>query len=205
MTDAMTYAFDKGKIRRHRPASGGAPGRGDHDLNPGTRLDGPLVPAAVLVPLVEHAGGTTVMLTRRTEHLAHHPGQISFPGGHMDSGDNTPEETALREVEEETGLERRHVEIIGRLDDYQTRTGFCVTPVVAVVTPPFTLNPDLEEVAEVFEAPLAFFLDPANHQRHRHDMEGRERIFHAMPWGDYFIWGATAGMLFNLYQVLENE
>lgn len=201
----MAYAFDKEIIRRHRPHSNGAPARGDHDLNPGTRTGDPLVPAAVLVALIERASGTTVMLTRRTEHLAHHPGQISFPGGHMDANDDSLEETALREAEEETGLERRHVEIIGRLDDYQTRTGFRVTPVVALVTPPFTLNPDPVEVAEVFEAPLAFFLDPANHQRHIHDIEGEQRTFHAMPYGDYFIWGATAGMLFNLYQVLRNQ
>ncbi|MBT6406345.1 MAG: CoA pyrophosphatase, partial [Rhodospirillaceae bacterium] len=124
----MVDAFDKEKIRHHRPASGGLPSRGDHDLNPGTRSDEELVPAAVLVALIEHAHETTILLTRRTENLAHHPGQISFPGGHMEAHDETPEETALRETEEETGLARCHIDIIGRLDDYQTRTGFCVTP-----------------------------------------------------------------------------
>lgn len=203
--DAMTCETYREIIRRRQPVPGGAPPRGDHDLNPGTRSGEALVPAAVLVALIEREQGTTVLLTRRTEHLAHHPGQISFPGGHMESGDDTPEETALRETEEETGLKPRHVEIIGRLDDYQTRTGFCVTPVVATVTPPITLRPDPVEVAEVFEAPLAFFLDAANHQRHVHEIEGRQRTFHAMPYGDYFIWGATAGMLFNLYQVLRDQ
>lgn len=177
--------------------------RGDHDLNPGMRADDPLTPAAVLVPLVTHADATTVMLTQRTDHLEHHPGQVSFPGGHIEPGDGTPEETALRETEEETGLHRRHIDVIGRLDDYETRTGFRVTPVVALVTPPFDLNPDAGEVAEVFEVPLVFLLDPTNHQRHSRVFEGKEREFFAMPYNDYFIWGATAGMLVNLYEALK--
>ncbi|MHA1597389.1 MAG: NUDIX hydrolase [Alphaproteobacteria bacterium] len=201
----MSNAFDIEKIRRHRPPVDGDAPRGDHDLNPGTRSDADLVPAAVLVALVEHAHETTVMLTRRTDNLAHHPGQISFPGGHMEAADDSPEETALRETFEETGLARSHIEVIGRLDDYQTRTGFRITPVVATVTPPFDLNPDPTEVAEVFEVPLAFFLDAANHQRHAREFEGRQRQFHAMPYGEYFIWGATAGMLFNLYQILRDS
>ena len=191
--------------RLRRPRSKDRQPRGDHDLNPGMRPDTSLTPAAVLVPLVNRSDGLTAMLTRRTGHLLHHAGQISFPGGHVDPGDETPEETALRETEEETGLDRRHVEIIGRLDQYLTRTGFSITPVVALVEPPFELSPDPNEVEEVFEVPLAFLLDPANHQRHSRQFEGRSRVFYAMPYEGYFIWGATAGMLINLYEVLRKE
>jgi 8-oxo-dGTP pyrophosphatase MutT (NUDIX family) len=176
--------------------------RGDHDLNPGTRCETPLTAAAVLVPLVIHPQHTTVLLTRRTEHLANHPGQVSFPGGHMDPGDNTPEDTAIRETEEETGIDRRHIDVVGRLDDYETRTGFSIAPVVAMLTPPFALKPDPHEVAEVFEVPLSFLLDPSNHQRHAREFEGTERYFFAMPYKEHFIWGATAGMLINLYEAL---
>ena len=191
------------RFRRPKPEECGP--RGDHDLNPGMRPDASLTPAAVLVPLVNRAEGLTAMFTRRTGHLLHHAGQISFPGGHMDPGDKTPEETALRETEEETGLDRRHVEIIGRLSQYVTRTGFSITPVVALVEPPFELNPDPNEVEEVFEVPLAFLLDPGNHQRHSREFEGRSREFYAMPYEGYFIWGATAGMLMDLYEVLLKE
>lgn len=177
--------------------------RGDHDLNPGMHSPGPLTPAAVLVPLVCHPDTTTLLLTRRTDHLSNHPGQVSFPGGHIEPVDKTPEETALRETEEETGLHRRHVEILGTLDDYETRTGFRVIPVVAIVTPPFELEPDPNEVAEVFEVPLDFLLDPANHQRHTRTFEGRDREFFAMPYNDHFIWGATAGMIINLYEAVK--
>ncbi len=177
--------------------------RGDHDLNPGMEPGADLIPAAVLVPLVDRPEGLTALFTQRTDHLLHHAGQISFPGGHIDPGDATPEETALRETEEETGLHRRHVEIVGRLNEYITRTGFSVTPVVGLVHPPFELNPDPDEVADVFEVPLAFLLDPANHQRHSRQFEGRDRHFYAMPYEDHFIWGATAGMMINLYEVLK--
>ncbi len=188
------------RLRRLGPKERGP--RGDHDLNPGMRPAASLTPAAVLVPLVNRAEGLTAMFTQRTGHLLHHAGQISFPGGHIDPGDKTPEETALRETEEETGLDRRHVEIIGRLNQYLTRTGFSITPVVALVEPPFELNPDPNEVEEVFEVPLAFLLDPGNHQRHSREFEGRSRTFYAMPYEGYFIWGATAGMLIDLYEVL---
>lgn len=188
------------RFRRPRPKERGT--RGDHDLNPGMRPDASLTPAAVLVPLINRAEGLTAMFTQRTGHLLHHAGQISFPGGHMDPGDETPEETALRETEEETGLDRRHVEIIGRLNQYVTRTGFSITPVVALIKPPFELTLDPDEVEEAFEVPLDFLLDPANHQRHSREIGGQIREFHAMPYREYYIWGATAGMLINLYEVL---
>ncbi len=192
---------------RHPPPEAGL--RGDHDLNPGMLTECPqgqaLTPAAVLIGLVDRPDGLTILFTQRTDHLLHHPGQISFPGGHMDASDKTPEQTALRETEEEVGLDRRHVETIGRLSEYVTRTGFSITPVVALVQPPFDLNPDPHEVDDVFEVPLDFFLDPANHKRHSREINGKIKEFHAMPYGDYYIWGATAGMLINLYEVLSQE
>ncbi len=188
------------RFSARQPAAGTE--RGDHALNPGTRPAPPLTPAAVLVGLVERPEGTTVLLTRRTDHLANHAGQISFPGGRIEADDETPENTALRETKEEIGLDRRHVEIVGRLDPYLTRTGFIVTPVVAMVRPPFDLAADPFEVAEVFEVPLSFFLDSANHQRHSIEIEGRHRRYYAMPYGEYYIWGATAGMLVNLHEIL---
>ncbi|MFQ5765846.1 MAG: NUDIX hydrolase [Rhodospirillales bacterium] len=190
--------------RLRRPAAAGAVG-GDHHLNPGMRPARDLTPAAVLVALVNRAGGLTTLFTRRTENLENHAGQISFPGGHREPGDDTPEETALRETEEEIGLHRRHVEVIGRLGRYVTRTGFAVTPVVALVEPPFELEPDPREVEDVFEVPLSFLLDPANHERHAHEVGGQTREFYAMPYEGYYIWGATAGMLVNLYQVLRDR
>jgi 8-oxo-dGTP pyrophosphatase MutT (NUDIX family) len=176
--------------------------RGDDDFNPGRIHDGPLRPAAVLVPLVDRADGLTILLTVRTEALARHAGQISFPGGRTDPGDPHPEATALREAEEEIGLARRHVEIIGRLDNYFVRTGFLVTPVVGLVTPPFEITPDGNEVAEVFEVPLSFIMNPNNHERGEMMYRGAPRRFHAMPYGEHYIWGATAGMLRNLYELL---
>lgn len=176
--------------------------RGDHDLNNGMEPFRPLKPAAVLVPLVDRPDGLTVLLTRRTSHLAHHAGQVSFPGGHIEPDDEGPVDTALRETEEEVGLDRRAIEVIGHLDLYVTRTGFVVTPVVAIVNPPFDLTLDAHEVDEVFEVPLAFLLDPGNHQKCSAAFEGVTRHFYAMPYHRHFIWGATAGMLINLYEVL---
>ena len=190
------------RIRRAAPEGGG--GRGDHDLNPGMEPESDLVPAAVLVPLIDREDGVTALFTQRTGHLAHHPGQVSFPGGHMEPEDKTPEETALRETEEEVGLNRRHIEIIGRLAQYTTRTGFSIAPVVAMVTPPFEISPDPHEVDMVFEVPLDFLLDPANHERHSREYQGVERHFHAMPYNGYYIWGATAGMVINLYEALKD-
>ncbi len=179
--------------------------QGDHHLNPGMAVGEALTPAAVLVPIVTRPQGLTTLFTQRTGHLAHHAGQISFPGGHVAPEDETPEATALRETEEEIGLARDRVEIVGRLSRYVTRTGFAVTPVVGFVAPPFALDPDPHEVAEVFEVPLDFLLDPANHQRHSRMFQGTVRHFYAMPYQRHYIWGATAGMLMNLYQVLKPQ
>ena len=158
--------------------------------------------ASVLVPLVLRDGGATLLLTRRTAHLRDHAGQISFPGGRAEDHDVDPAATALREAEEEVGLPHDRVEILGTLPTYTTVTHFVVTPVVALVTPPFDLKLDSFEVAEAFEVPLSFLMTPANHRHHVFDFEGGRRQFLSMPYGDYFIWGATAAMLRNLYRFL---
>ncbi len=164
-----------------------------------------LTPASVLFPIVLRAHQPTVLLTQRAAHLKDHPGQISFPGGRAEPEDSSPAQTALREAEEEVGLLGKHIEIVGYLPQYLTSTGFCVTPVVAFVTPPFELRPDPFEVAEIFEVPLAFLLDPANHRRHSLHHEGKLRQTYAMPYGDYFIWGATAGIIVSLHHILNNK
>lgn len=164
--------------------------------------------ASVLVALVERDDGLAVLLTRRTDHLKDHAGQISFPGGRAEPEDADDVATALRETEEELGLMRRHVDVIGSLPAYTTVTNFVVTPVVALIAPGFALQPDPFEVAEAFEVPLAFLMNPAHHQRHAFDWQGGRREFLAMPWrppeaGEpYFIWGATAAMLRNFYRFL---
>jgi 8-oxo-dGTP pyrophosphatase MutT (NUDIX family) len=162
------------------------------------------IAAAVLVPLIERTGVLNVLFTLRTEHLAYHPGQISFPGGRAE-GDESLVETALREAREEIGLEPDQAEILGTLPDYTTLSGYHITPVVALIDPVFQPKPDPFEVAEVFEVPLAFFLDSANHQRHRSVYEGVERQYYAMPFENRNIWGATAGMLYDFYCVLREE
>jgi 8-oxo-dGTP pyrophosphatase MutT (NUDIX family) len=169
--------------------------------------DRPPVPAAVLVPLVVRDQGLQMLLTMRTAHLHDHAGQISFPGGRVDPDDEDAIATALRETEEEIGLSHRHIEVIGHLPDYQTGTGFKVTPVVALVHPPFELAADEFEVAEIFEVPLSFLMDGANHQRRSAEFPNRpgRRSFYAMPWERYFIWGATAAMLRNLYHFLRAD
>lgn len=160
-------------------------------------------PAAVLVPIVLRESGLTMLLTQRTAHLRDHAGQVSFPGGRSEPGDATPMDTALRESEEEVGLARSQVEVIGSLPEYRTGTGFVVTPVVGLVTPPLNLKLDDFEVAEVFEPPLDFLLDTANHQRHRIEVRGALREYWAMPWQGRYIWGATAGMLVSLQRFLQ--
>lgn len=177
-------------------------------VRPGASIDEdiPLTLAAVLVPLVDRPDGMTVILTKRTAHLAHHPGQISFPGGRLEPDDKGDFITcALRETEEEVGLFPELVQIVGRLDDYITGTGFMVTPVVGVIKPGFQISPDSFEVAEVFEVPLAFVLDQANHQLQHREVHGRQRPFWALTWGDKLIWGATAGILINLSEVLADR
>ncbi len=162
--------------------------------------------AAVLMPIVIRPEGLTLLFTLRNADLTDHAGQISFPGGRIESYDMTPVDTALRETEEEVGLARQHIEPIGVLPDYFTGTGYCVTPVAALVQPPFELRPDPREVAEVFEVPLAFLMDGMNHQRRTLKLPDgfSQRSFYVMPYDRFFIWGATAGMLRNLFHFLRS-
>ena len=167
------------------------------------RSDREIRPAAVLVPVVKREHGLTVLFTRRTAHLNDHAGQISFPGGRSEPGDAGAAETALREAAEEIGLVAARVEVLGKLPEYVTVTGYRVTPVVGLVTPPLDLRLDEFEVAEVFEVPLTFLLDSENHQRNSVTHDGRQRQYYAVPYRQYYIWGATAGMLMNLDSFLK--
>lgn len=159
-------------------------------------------PAGVLIALVDRPEGPGVLLTRRTDHLHDHAGQIAFPGGRKEDDDPDIEATALRESDEEIGLPPAAVRILGILPQYVTLTAYAITPVVGVVEPPLDLRPDPFEVAEIFEAPLAHLLDPANHQRHFRDDKGFRRGYYGIPYNDHFIWGATAGILVNFSRLM---
>ncbi len=175
---------------------------GDEHLSRSNRSD--LTPASVLIPIVVREGQCSILLTRRTAHLHDHAGQISFPGGRAEPSDIDAIETALREAEEEVGLLRQHVEVLGKLPDYYTISNYRVTPVVALVHAPFSLQADAGEVDHIFEVPFAFLMDGGNHQRHSMELPNNQgrRGFYAMPYKEFFIWGATAAMLRNLYHFL---
>jgi 8-oxo-dGTP pyrophosphatase MutT (NUDIX family) len=181
------------------------PSYSDDDMNehlPMIPKGGDVRQAAVLVPLVTRDQGVNMLLTQRREHLSTHAGQIAFPGGRIDAADRDATAAALREAQEETGLDPSFVEPLGFLDGYLTVTSFHVTPVVALVRPGFSVSPQEDEVARVFEVPLSFLMTPENHETHSRDWQGRKRHYYAMPYGDNYIWGATAGMIRNLYQRL---
>jgi 8-oxo-dGTP pyrophosphatase MutT (NUDIX family) len=182
--------------------SGPARASSDYDLAPGGRPPeapaGPLPQAGVLCPLVDRGDGLRVILTLRAHHLRMHAGQVAFPGGRQDPEDPTLLDTALREAQEEIGLTRAEVEIVGAIDSHETGTGYAVTPYVGFVDPGFAPRPDPSEVAEVFEPPLAFLMDPANRRVDRREWRGRMRAYYAMPWQGRYIWGATARMLVTL-------
>ena len=186
-----------------RRFAGAVPSAGTIYGDEGTRPGGEaLTPASVLIPIVArgvaNAADLTVIFTQRAAHLKDHSGQVSFPGGRVAAGDRSPEATALRESREEIGLDSSQVEVLGRLGEYHTRTGYRITPVVGIVSPPFELRADAGEVDEIFEVPLAFLLDPANHQRQSREWQGSLRWFFTMQYERHTIWGATAGMLVNL-------
>jgi 8-oxo-dGTP pyrophosphatase MutT (NUDIX family) len=177
------------------------PKRGDHDADPVMEKIAavrPIRPAAVLVPVVAHAE-PSVLLTQRAQHLPDHPGQISFPGGKIDKGDESPLASALREADEEIGLSRASVEPIGYLDVYMTTLGYRIVPLIARVKPGFSLKLNTAEVDETFEVPLAFLMEQKNFQRHSRDWQGMTRHYYAVPYGERYIWGVTAGILRNLY------
>ena len=161
-------------------------------------------PAAVLVPLVNRAPGVTVLLTQRTADMPSHAGQIAFPGGRRETGEDAVA-TALRETEEEVGIARKFVDVVGAVDLYRTGTGFEITPIVGIVTPGFTVRADPREVADVFEVPLEHFLNEVNHKLDSREYQGRQRRYYAMPYGERYIWGATAGMLKNLHFILTTK
>ena len=176
--------------------------RGDHTLDPDAKIPPGLRPAAVLVALVERPEGLFVLLTQRHADLTAHAGQIALPGGRIEPDDADAVDAALRETEEEIGLPRAQLEVIGRLDTYITGTGFQIVPVVALVAQPFTIKPDAREVTEVFEVPLAFIVNQENHRRETRELKNGRRTFYVLPYEKRYIWGATAGMLVNLAEVL---
>lgn len=206
----MTYRFDEDEFRGRagrllHAAPPELPRRSDDDLNPEARMIAPDVaqkPAAVLVPLVAREAGLTVLLTQRTDHLARHAGQVAFPGGRIDADDAGPTAAALRETEEETGIAREFVEPLGFLDTYLTSTSYRVVPVVGIVRPGFSVTPHAGEVAAVFEVPLAFLMNPSHHETHSRAWQGKQRFYYAMPYEGRYIWGATAGMIRNLYALV---
>ena|SRR5215469_5284527 len=178
------------------------PLRSDYDLNPHhERAALELVPAAVLLPIIRR-NDPTLLFTRRTAHLARHAGQVSFPGGRWQPNDSSLTGTALRETEEETGIERDRVAVAGFLDAHETGTGFAILPVVALIDEGFSLRPNTEEVAEIFEVPLTFFLDPANCHKGTREWRGYLREFYTFAWRGHTIWGATAAILVNLRERL---
>ena len=176
--------------------------RGDHILSPDAELPPGLRAAAVLVPIVDRPTGLTVLLTQRHEKLSAHAGQIALPGGQVEPDDADAVAAALRETREEIGLPSDRIEVVGRLDTYITGTGFEIAPVVALLTPPLSLAPDPREVTEVFEVPLAFVADRANHRRETRELKNGVRTFFVLPFESRYIWGATAGILVNLAEVL---
>ncbi len=204
--------FDRARARLNFDVPAGltdpsiTPQRGDHDIDPVMNAMAeirPIRPAAVLIPIVAR-DEPMVLLTQRTAHLTSHAGQISFPGGKIDPGDESPLAAALREAEEEIGLAREAVEPLGYLDLYMTTLGYRIVPTVARVDPDYRLVLNPAEVDDAFEVPLAFLMAPANHQRHSREWKGMTRSYYAMPFGERYIWGVTAGILRNLYmRVLE--
>ncbi|MEO3385139.1 CoA pyrophosphatase [Mesorhizobium sp. CAU 1741] len=206
MPDVRHFSANDFRLRaRHEQAPHADTDYGDHSLNPDLRdliLQHTLRDAAVLIPVVDHGAEASVILTKRTEKLRSHSGQIAFPGGRIDPTDPTPEFAAMREAEEEIGLSAEFIEVVGRMPDYVSGSGFRIAPVLAVVTPGFMLTINEDEVDDAFEVPLSFLMDPQNHNRESRIWQDRERFFYTMPFGDRYIWGVTAGIIRTLYERL---
>jgi 8-oxo-dGTP pyrophosphatase MutT (NUDIX family) len=206
----LKYRFDEPEFRSRAAGSlHSAPPEAarfsDDDLNPEARIIPKGItprPAAVLVPLVPRDHGLNMLLTQRTPHLTHHAGQVAFPGGRIDAVDESPVAAALRETEEETGISPGFVEPMGFLDTYLTGSSYRIVPVVGLLRPGFTVSPHEGEVADVFEVPLSFLMDPEHHLTHSRPWQGKERFYYAMPYGERYIWGATAGMIRNLFKLV---
>ena len=206
LSGAVVFARARGRFTLDVPAGltdpSITPKRGDHDADPVMEKIAkvrPIRPAAVLVPVVDHPDEPTVLLTQRAQHLPDHAGQVSFPGGKIDKTDASPLASALREAEEEIGLDRSFVEPIGYLDLYMTTLGYRIVPVIARVKPGFALALNENEVDAVFEVPLSFLMDQNNVQRHSRDWQGVTRHYYAITFGERYIWGVTAGILRNLH------
>ncbi len=205
--DDARLTFTSGEVSSRAASRIGSASRvtGDHILNPTIKFNAnerPLREAAVLIPIIDRGAGASVVLTQRTDHLPSHPGQIAFPGGKVDEGDADATATALREAEEEIGLDQRYVEPVGQLHPYLTGSGFRIVPVLGLVRDGYSLTPEPGEVADIFEVPLQFLMSSANHQRRSREWDGRRRYFYAMPYEDRYIWGVTAGIVRSLYDTL---
>jgi 8-oxo-dGTP pyrophosphatase MutT (NUDIX family) len=200
----QNFAFVRSRLMQKPPAAPVVPTRGDYDFNPEFKPPpGPrkLTPAAVLLPIVSR-DVPTVLFTRRTATLTKHAGQVSFPGGRVEADDLSPLETALRETQEEVGITSDFVSVAGFMEGYETGTGFAILPVVGILHEGFALVPEPSEVAEIFEVPLAFLLDPKNCERQSAEWQGHKREFYAFNYGSHYIWGATAAILVAFAQKL---
>lgn len=207
--DASTIGTFSAEDFRRRAAGEQAPHHdtdyGDHSLNPDLKVlfaNAKLRDAAVLIPVVDRGDEASVILTKRTEKLRSHSGQVAFPGGRIDPTDPTPEFAALRETEEEIGLGTDFIDVVGRMPDYVSGSGFRIAPVLSVVKPGFLLTLNEDEVDDAFEVPLSFLMNPANHNRESRMWQDKERFFYTMPFGERYIWGVTAGIIRTLYERL---
>ncbi|MER9839453.1 CoA pyrophosphatase [Mesorhizobium sp. M0145] len=206
MDQVMSLPFSAAGFRQRvaaQPLAHAGDDFGDHRFNPGhprLKLAKALRDAAVLIPVVDHGHEATVLLTRRAEKLRNHSGQVAFPGGTIDPTDASPEAAALRETSEEIGLDSDYIEIIGRLPDYVSGSGYRIAPVLGIVRPGFSLTLNSDEVDAVFEVPLGFLMDPANHTRDSRMWNDLEWFYYEMPYGGQRIWGVTAGIIRTLYE-----
>ncbi|MER9666045.1 CoA pyrophosphatase [Mesorhizobium sp. M0203] len=208
MDQVMPLPFSAAGFRQRvaaQPLAHAGDDFGDHRFNPGhprLKLAKALRDAAVLIPVVDHGHEATVLLSRRAEKLRNHSGQVAFPGGTIDPTDASPEAAALRETSEEIGLDSDYIEIIGRLPDYVSGSGYSIAPVLGIVRPGFSLTLNSDEVDAVFEVPLGFLMDPANHTRDSRMWNDLEWFYYEMPYGGQRIWGVTAGIIRTLYERL---